>query len=81
MYVAVGVGLMVGTVEDKVVPKKSGGEGTAYIERVVAAVGETYLTAGGCGGCLRRERNGAAEGTVSVGRCSHTALYLRIAQK
>ena len=79
--ITVGVGLVVGTVEDQMVPKQTGGECTAHVERVVGTVGEVHLTAGFLRRRLRREGHRSAKGAVAIGTRSHAALNLHTAQQ
>ena len=81
MYETVGCCLAVGSVHNPVVPKQARREVAAEVQGIERAVAGTYLNARRLLGCSRLQSHRTAEGTVAIGRCAYTALYLDAAQQ
>ena len=67
VQIAVGAGVVVGSVEDEMVADEAGGEVAAHIIGVVGAVRPGDLERRLVVGHGRGQRDGAAEGTVAIG--------------
>ena len=76
MNVAISVRLVVGTVEEPVLPEQARREGTTYVEGVVGPIRRAHFCRWYQRGSLRLQRNRSTKGTVAICRCSHAALYL-----
>ena len=79
--IAVGVGLMIGTVEYKAVADEVGRKVDASVPSVVRAERTGQFNVRNCRRSLSGKRNATAKSTVAIGRSTNTALYLGAAQQ
>ena len=78
---AIRVGLVIGTVEDQVVPQQTRGEVATQVIGVVGTVRGRQFATSLARGCFCLQRDGTAKGTVAIGRRTHAALNLHAVQQ
>ena len=81
MNIAVGVGLMIGTVEYKTVADEVGREVDASVPSVVRTERTGQFNIRNSRRSLSGKRNATAESAVAIGRSAYTTLYLSAAQQ
>ena len=81
MYKTIGIRLMIGTVEDQMLPEQASRELATHIERIERAIRTADLQTRCLEWRCRREGHRTAEGTVAIGRCTHTTLNLHGAEQ